>query len=78
MALYIYIAEALGILEKEELKRFADKIKKAIDNNESWEKVINKDLSWDRVEKKAVDILGQEKPKKFQNVTTGSALIDTH
>jgi hypothetical protein len=37
-----------------------DKIKKAIDNNESWEKVINKDLSWDRVEKKAVDILGHE------------------
>jgi len=60
LTLYIYIAEALGILEKEELKRFVDKIKKAIDNNESWEKVINKDLSWDRVEKKAVDILGQE------------------
>lgn len=58
--MYIYIAEALGILEKEELKLFVDKIKKAIDNNESWKKVINKGLSWDRVEKKAVDILGQE------------------
>lgn len=58
--MYIYIAEALGILEKEKLKQFVDKIKEAIDNKESWEKVINKGWLWDRVEKKAVDILEQE------------------
>ena len=50
--MYIYIAEALGILEEEELKLFVDDIKKAIDNSESWQKVINKGWLWDRVEKK--------------------------
>lgn len=58
--MYIYIAEALGILEKKELKLFVDKIKKAIDNKERWQKVIDKESLWDMTEKKAVDILGQE------------------
>ena len=52
--MYIYIAEALGILEEEELKIFVDDIKKAIDNSESWKKVINKGWLWDRVERNTV------------------------
>ena len=58
--MYIYIAEALGILEKNELELFVDQIKAAIRNNKSWKEVVNEKLPWVSVEKKAVDILGQE------------------
>ena len=58
--MYIYIAEALGILKKEELKNLVDQIKAAIDNNESWKKVVNEELPWVKVEKRVRSILEEE------------------
>lgn len=55
--MYIYIAEALNVFDEDGLKEFVENIKNAIDNNESWKKVINKERLWDRVEKKAKEIL---------------------
>ncbi len=58
--MYIYIAEALGILKEKELENFVKKIKDAIDNNESWKKVKNEELPWDLVEEKVRSILEEE------------------
>ena len=41
--MYIYIAEALNVFDEDGLKEFVENIKNAIDNNESWKKVINKE-----------------------------------
>ncbi len=51
--MYIYIAEALDVFSEEELNTFVDNIKRAIEKNESWKNVINKYLTWDKVEEKA-------------------------
>lgn len=50
--MYLWIAEALGILKEEKMVECINELKQARNNNFSWKEVINKYISWDDVEKK--------------------------
>lgn len=58
--MFIYIAEVLQVLSKEQFEEYVAETKKAISSNEKWSDVRKKYLTWDMVEQKALEVLSRE------------------
>ena len=51
--MYLYIAEALDVVNEESLKNCIKELKKSMDENpRKWKKIINSYINWDMVKEK--------------------------
>lgn len=59
--MFLYIAEALRVLPDDQLQRYVEETKKAIDKKHEWKNVRKEFLSWEMVENRVNDILNARK-----------------
>ena len=58
--MFIYIAEALQILNKSKLEDYITETKQAMDKGKSWMDIRKKYINWEQIEVKAIEILQGE------------------